>query len=180
MSYPQLAGSPWRSWENNIEMDLKGVEWGLEIALMWLKTRSSEGLFWTWYWVLGFHEVWIIFWIAKVTSCWQEWLFHRVCEMDFCLFLMFCYQKPVRISQTALACYVSHPTPFGNRILILFYWKDVLVTAKYTCITGLSILWCSCSGRNAGNSGPGKFLSSTACTCLILPVGCRHRFTLVI
>lgn len=161
-------------------MALKELEWGLEVALMWLKTRSSEGLFWTRYWVLGFDEVWIIFWITKVVSCLQELLFHGVKrEMDFVSFLMLCCQKLVRISQAVRACYVSHPTPFTNRILILFYWKYVLITVKYTSTAGLSILWCSC-GSNAGNSWPGKFLSSTAYTCNMLPVGSRHRFTLVI
>jgi hypothetical protein len=148
---------------------------------MWLKTRSSEGLFWVRYWILGFHEVWIGFQITKDVSCWQEWLFHGVaCEMAF----VFSRRSATRNLYEFLRLSVRATCPTQRHSPIEFWYSPERMFSFRWSIHAL-LVWvlcgASCSGSNAGNScWPGKFFSSTAYSCSMLPVGSRNRFTLVI
>jgi hypothetical protein len=37
-------GRPRRRWEDNIKMDLQGVEWGAWTGLIWLRIGTGDGL----------------------------------------------------------------------------------------------------------------------------------------
>jgi hypothetical protein len=42
-------------------------------GLIWLRTETSGGLLWTWYWTLGFHKMRKISWLTEQPAVLQEW-----------------------------------------------------------------------------------------------------------